>query len=186
MPQEPIIEVVLPPPIPERSSRWRRWVFAINALANLLFMVYAAAGVRIIYAHTANNSSGVLSLVAIFFWAGLVAAALCSAALALGLLRGSYHLLLYGMLAGVCYCGGYLAFATTVISIGLHAGFLEPLVLWQLLLYQVLIIWSARRHEPPSRVHFPRALRRLASAQSVLRLQHAARAFGRALSSLDD
>lgn len=170
------------------NSHWRRWWFLVTLLANLLFMLYAAGGVRVVYATTPAAHANLLgALVGIFFWAGMVSATLTSGALALGLLRTHYHLLLLTVLGGACYCGGYLGLATTIITLRMGAGFLEPLSLWQLLAAQILIIWSARTHTPPPPLIAPRLLaqraQHLLALRPIARLWRAARAFSDTLTT---
>jgi len=174
--------------------RWRRWVFLANTLANLVFIVLAASGMHIIYYVSPSNAGHAPlfgALLGFLFWGAMIAGTLASALIALGRQRAYYRLLLNAALFGVCYCGGYLGLATTIITLRLGAGFLDPLILWQLVATQALFILSARGAEPPSTLHlshlpglsglFAQMHSPAGFARSMQRFHHAARAFGRAL-----
>jgi len=179
--------IVASPTAPLVRWRWRRWVFLANTLANLVFIVLAASGMHIIYYVSPSNAGHAPlfgALLGFLFWGAMIAGTVASALIALGRQRAYYRLLLNAALFGVCYCGGYLGLATTIITLRLGAGFLEPLILWQLVATQALFILSARGAEPPSALHLPGLFAQMHSptgfARSMQRFHHAARAFGRA------
>jgi len=149
--------------------------------------VLAASGMHIIYYVSPSNAGHAPlfgALLGFLFWGAMIAGTVASALIALGRQRAYYRLLLNAALFGVCYCGGYLGLATTIITLRLGAGFLEPLILWQLVATQALFILSARGAEPPSALHLPGLFAQMHSptgfARSMQRFHHAARAFGRA------
>ena len=178
-------------PAPLVRWRWRRWVFLLNALAGLLFLILAASGMRLLYYAPPANAAhavGALTFFGFVFLGALLAGTAASGLLALGLQRAHYHLLLNTVLFSVCYCGGYLGLATIAITLSLGAGFLEPLLVLQLFAAQALFTLGARSAEPLATLHLPRLPRLPAQmhsaaglARSMQRFHHAARAFGRAL-----
>ena len=168
---------------------WRRWALLASACADLLLLVFTMSGVRFSYAQTAVNHSSdplVGQIVRVVFWLLLVAAILANALAALGWQRARYHLLLNVALVGMFYCEGLLGIALIVYSLAVvHGGYFEPLILWQLMVYQFLVLMSAHDADAPQPLHLPPPLRlqlvRLLTSHPAQRLAHAGQAFWQTL-----
>jgi len=177
----PVLDPVsepMPVPTPLRTpSTWRRWAYLASALADLLFMLYAASGMPVSYAKRATpGSAGFgLTLLALIFYGLLLAGLVANTFLGLGLLRAYYRALLGLALISACYCNALLGLSALATTLRLGAGFLEPLWIWQLLIYQVLVLLGAWEHAPPS------SLRLLARWADVIRATRYAQRLQRAV-----
>lgn len=164
-------------PLPHAPSFWRRWAYLVSALADLLFMLYASAGVQVSYATPSSGGRApmVAVLAALIFYGALLAGLVANLFLGLGLLRTQYRLWLVTALISACYCGALLGLSALATTLRRGGGFLEPLWIWQLLIYQALVLLSAWEHAPPA------SLRLLARWADVVRATRHAQRLQRAV-----
>jgi hypothetical protein len=135
---------------------WRRWTFLANALFNLLFALFTLFGVRFSYAAVSGRPSLLGHLISALFWAALLVATVAEVFVAAGWFARSYHRWLDLIMVANMFCFGLIATAELLLSLMLHAGFSEPLMVWLLIIpYQFLTVRSAHEIEPPARREWP-------------------------------
>lgn len=183
-------------PMPEKSQKkatpplrpplyWRRWTFLASALFNLLFVVFSLGGVRFSYAAVHGQVTLLGRITQVLFWLALLLAMAADACIAAGWLEHYYHRLLDLILFCNMFCFGLIATAELLLSLMLHAGFSEPLMVWLLIIpYQFLTVRSAHESPPPGRLDWPTnwQIPKLTGVHAALlhleqRLQRAATAF---------
>lgn len=170
-----------PMPTTLPTSFWRRWAYFANAFFYAAFTLALFTTAHITYAAPARTRSPsqipvALSVaIVLVFLLALLVAILGNLALALGLFRRRYHLLLrltYGFATSIIilFGGSEIAY-----SIRVGYGYSEPLT-WLLVgVYQTIVTLSASQASPPPRMRFVAPL-----LEFCLRLRAGVRAFVRA------
>lgn len=145
------------PHAPHPPLYWRRWTFLAGALFNLLFALFYVSGVRFSYAVVVGHPTFIGHLAQALFWPALLAATLADILVAAGWLERYYHHWLNILMGCNMYCSGLIAATNLFLSLMLHAGFSEPLIMWLLVLpYQFLTVRSAHEAQPPGKLQWPK------------------------------